>query len=413
MKIAHFLLGRCNPESANGIDRTVYYVSEKQAALGHEVSIFSITHLPPIAVPRVEVNVYSPRRLPLELRAERLKHVLDRSPTNLPKELVADLLGRSPDIVHFHFIHMPQALRIASRLGRIGVPYCVSLHGGLAVEAQRRHRFAKQMFAALFERRYLTRAAFLHAVSRLDADGARAYGVRNRIVIAPNGIDLGNMPAKADRALLRRRFPEVDERRVFMYLGRLDPEQKGLDLLLRAWDQARTRSASVLVLVGPDWRDGRGRLEQIAADLELQDSVLFAGRLSGTEKWSLLAAADIFIHPSRWEAGVPFAVLEAMVASRPLLVTGAADPDRLTARYRAGWIAEPDLTGLTAALERAGGLQHRDLVSMGINSRRLVEREFRWERTTEKLMDAYQRAVDESGRRGSRYRADRWGGSAI
>jgi len=33
MRVIHVLLGRCNPESASGVDKTVYHLARHRAAL--------------------------------------------------------------------------------------------------------------------------------------------------------------------------------------------------------------------------------------------------------------------------------------------------------------------------------------------------------------------------------------------
>jgi glycosyltransferase involved in cell wall biosynthesis len=133
----------------------------------------------------------------------------------------------------------------------------------------------KRVFAALFERAYLNRAAFLHAVSRRDSASMRAYGARSQTLIAPNCIDAKALPVELDRNLLSRRLPQLRRRRVLMYLGRLDPEVKGLDLLLRAWSQTQGHREMALLIVGPDWRGGRARLQNLARRLGVADSVFF------------------------------------------------------------------------------------------------------------------------------------------
>jgi hypothetical protein len=66
---------------------------------------------------------------------------------------------------------------------------------GLAVQAQRRSRLVKWVFAMLFERSRLNRAAFIHPISSVDVEGTRVYGVRNRFLVAPCGIDSALMPS--------------------------------------------------------------------------------------------------------------------------------------------------------------------------------------------------------------------------
>jgi glycosyltransferase involved in cell wall biosynthesis len=396
MRIAHVLMGRCNPESPNGVDKAVYHLSRHQAAAGDDVAVFSITDKPPVPIPGVAVKAFPPRRAPVPLPAGRAADLLwMRSPLNLPPALTPALLAWRPDVVHFHFVHIPQFIRIAARLRRAGIPYCVSLHGGLAGEALARRRIAKRAFSFLVERRYLNRAAFIHAVSSADVAGGRAYGMDNRVVVAPNGIDEA-AGASVAQATGRGAGP-----RLFLFLGRLDPEQKGLDLLLRAW--AEVDPPCTLLLVGPDWRGGGTRLRS----LDPPGSVLFHDAVAGEEKWRMLAEADVFVHPSRWEAGVPLSVLEAMSVSRPVLITTPADPDGLVSDAGAGVVSAPTLESLAGAIASVAAASDDDLVDMGRSGRALVEDRFRWASTVHRLGHAYRRA-DEA----ARSRRQRVGGPA-
>jgi glycosyltransferase involved in cell wall biosynthesis len=397
--VAHFLLGRSNPESSNGVDKTVHFVSVSQASLGHQVAVFSVTHLPPVPVPGVEVRAYAPRRLPFRLPTGRLKRVPPRFALKLPRRLVPDLLQWSPDIVHFHSVHVPEAVWLARRLDRVGLPYCVTPHGGLMFEARRRRWIRKMAFAVLFERTYLNRASFLHAVSQVEAYGLMGHELRNRVVLARNCIDPGVVPKGVDRDFLTRRFPQLRGRRLLLYLGRLDPHHKGLDLLLKAWSQIHGRHEMALLFVGPDWRGGRAQLNALALELGISDSVLFAPPVSGSEKWSVIAGADVFVHASRSEAGIAFAVLEAMLMGKPVLVTEAADPDGFVSHYGAGVVVQADAGSIAKGIEEVARLRQEDLRAMGISARRLVTSEFRWEDTARTLLTAYEEVL---GTRASR-----------
>jgi glycosyltransferase involved in cell wall biosynthesis len=272
------------------------------------------------------------------------------------------------------------------------VPYCVTPHGGLSLAAQRRSNLGKRIFALLVERAYLNNAAFLHAVSSAEIDGVQAYGANNRFVTAPNCIDPSVIPREVDGSFIRRRFPEIAGRRLFVYIGRIDPEQKGLDMLLRAWASLRSREGLALIVIGPDWRRGRTRLQGIVDTLGIADSVKFFGAVSGRDKWDVLASSDVFVHPSRWEAGVPFSVLEAMLATKPLLLTAPADPDGLVLGADAGIVVAPQEENIRKALTRLSEADKGELDRLGSAARDLVVNHFSWELTTQTLLDGYRDA---------------------
>jgi glycosyltransferase involved in cell wall biosynthesis len=102
-------------------------------------------------------------------------------------------------------------------------------------------------------------------------------------------------------------------------VGRL-VEQKGLDILLRAWAKA----APLL----PGWRlaiVGGGPLEAklkaLAADLKIENDVDFLGHV--VDPFPLLASAKFFVLTSRFE-GTPNALIEAMAFGLPAVVSDAS-----------------------------------------------------------------------------------------
>jgi len=104
----------------------------------------------------------------------------------------------------------------------------------------------------------------------------------------------------------------VGDGRVVLAIGRLHP-QKGYDVLIRA--AARWRSANVSVLIagdGPLREELAGQIVQAGAPVGL------LGRRGDIAE--LLAAADVVVLPSRWEAR-SLVAQEAMRAGRPLVTT--------------------------------------------------------------------------------------------
>jgi len=392
VRIAHFTLGRCSPESANGVDKTVYHLARSQAALGHEVAVFSLSEKAPIPIPGVTVSTCAPLRLPLRFLPDRYYDLfVTRAPWNVPRRLVDQITAWQPDVLHLHFVHIPPNVFLARRLSP-AIPYCVTINGGLSPVAQKRNRLTKRVFRALFERDYLQRAAFLHAISELDVQGLEYYGVTNTTILAPNGIDVDPCVAPAVDNTPDDLNDRVRGRRIFLFLGRLDPEQKGLDLLLKAFALCRPSDAA-LVLVGPNWRGGQHQLETLARSLGIADAVIFAGPAFGERKLDLLRATHVFVHPSRWEAGVPFSVLEAAALARPCLLSTAADPAGILGRNGAAVCVAPTIDAIADGLSRLSATPSDALREIGARAREVVMREFSWSRTASVLIEAYRTHV--------------------
>lgn len=369
MRIVHFLLGRCNPYSANGVDKTVYYLSKYQAVLGHDVAVFSITSKPALPVPGVMVKVYKPRKFPFLL----------------PERLLHDLLEWEPDVIHLHSVYIPQHTTLVMWLRKYKIPYVVTPHGGLSPYVTRRRWYLKVPYKYFFELPLLNNALFVHTVA--DKKDIQAYGVRVPIVEAPNCIDLGQVPNSINKEILLQYVPEAEEKRIFLFLGRLDPLFKGLDLLLQAFAQCM-HSNTVLVLFGPDWKGSKAYLQDLVKELNLRGRVFFPGPIYGEEKFHVLGSADVFVHTSRSE-GLPFGVLEALAMGRPCLLTRVANPMGKVSEYKAGIVVEPKVKAIAEGLKIFSTMPQEELLKMGVKARHLVEKEFNWEKTTRIIVEAY------------------------
>ncbi len=268
MRIAHFGLGRCNPDSANGVDKAVYHLSMTQAALGGTVALFELTAKDPIPIPGVDVRCYS-------------------SAFGVPARLLADLRQWRPDVVHLHSVFSPAVAVLARWLRRRGLSYALTIHGSLSRDVLRRKRLLKLAYKPIFALPTLNGAAFVHALS--ESHGLREYGVRTPVVIAPNGIDSGAISAAPSSELLVSRYPQTRGKRVFLFMGRLDARYKGLDLLLRGLALASLPDA-VLVLVGPASRRQHDSLARLARRVGIGGQVIFNGAEFGRAKLDLLQA---------------------------------------------------------------------------------------------------------------------------
>jgi glycosyltransferase involved in cell wall biosynthesis len=124
---------------------------------------------------------------------------------------------------------------------------------------------------------------------------------RGRIAVIPNftGLDV------------RTDAPEGD---YFIYTGRL-LEEKGIDLLIRA--AGAVEGARLLIV-------GEGPMEkELKAEAERYGSgrVEFTGYLGGEDFERTVAGARFVVLPSRWYENLPFSIMEAMAAGKPVVAT--------------------------------------------------------------------------------------------
>jgi glycosyltransferase involved in cell wall biosynthesis len=284
----------------------------------------------------------------------------------LAQRVVASL-GERISILHAHQLLSPASVALVD-CGLRRTPFVVTAHASGAVgdvaSLARQGPLGRARLLAL--RRHA--GAFV-AVSGPIRDELALAGIpRNRIRSIPNGVDTRRFvpTADADRRRQRRALglPPVP---TALYAGRLAPE-KGVDLLLDGWAQARRLGClGFLCLVG----DGpeRGALERRARDLGILGAVRFVGATDDVGPW--LRAADLFVLPSRQE-GLSVALLEAMACGLAVVATdvgGTAD-----AAGDAAALVAPDAAALAQAIASILDEPPRARELGGRARRRAVER---------------------------------------
>jgi glycosyltransferase involved in cell wall biosynthesis len=378
MTIVHFLQGRCNPDSANGVEKTVYHLSRHQALLGHDVHIVALTRKQLIPIEGVHVHHCKP---PISLLL-------------LSKEVRKRIALIAPNIVHFHSMYVWPNVLLAHHLRRLQIPYAVTPHGNCATELLRRRWYLKLPYKYLLERPYLNRARVVHSVG--DTQQIQDYGVVVPIVIAPNGIDRNAIPHSASQNPILTARPAWRGRTVFCFVGRLDLAQKGLDLLLEGFAKALQCNRSLgLVVVGPDWKGCKAKLVRLARSLFISHDVYFAGPAYQQIKFDFLFSADFFVHTSRWE-GLPFSVLEALACGKPCLVSNAANPCGLIGAYNAGKVVELAAPDIAHAILEMAQTDERQRAAMSKEAQKLVDLELQWVTIAKRVTDAYSKKPTQS-----------------
>jgi glycosyltransferase involved in cell wall biosynthesis len=205
----------------------------------------------------------------------------------------------------------------------------------------------KWSYWVLVERRVLRDAAAVVYLSETErAFGRKAfwpYSVRRELCA---GLAIGTPPEQPDRQ--RRsffeRFPELQSRRLVLFMGRLHPV-KGCDLLLDAFATVSDQDPQLhLVLAGPDPIGWKQVLQDRARDLGLEGKVTWAGMLTGDLKWGALRCAEVLVLPAHTE-GFPVVVVEGMACGVPVLISNKVGIWREVYDTGGALIAEDDLQG--------------------------------------------------------------------
>jgi glycosyltransferase involved in cell wall biosynthesis len=288
------------------------------------------------------------------------------------------------DGVHIHGL-WEGCTAVAGRAARsLDKPYIISAHGMLDPWALANKGLKKRIYSALVERANIESAACLHALTKAEAEDYRRYGSRRPIAVVPNGVDL---PRSVDARLFLEEFPELEGKRMVLFLGRIH-FKKGLDILAQAWGNLAKRFPdAVLVLAGPDSENSRAAVEELITIYGISDRVFFTGMLAEKVKWSALATAHCFVLPS-YSEGLSVATLEAMGMGLPVIITEQCHLPEVS-QFEAGWEIRADVTSLYSALEEMLENSPATNSEIGERGRRIVQKRYSWPVVARQMAELY------------------------
>ena len=270
--------------------------------------------------------------------------------TSLPLSRWVRQHVRDYDLIHTHalFSHAPVSAARAAR--KAGVPYIVRPLGTLAPYGLKQHPVLKQISLALFERSLLQHASAIHCTSQAEANEIKLLSDDWRLAVIPLGLDV-QAPLTRDRTWLREKAPALRDRLILLFLSRIDPK-KGLDVVLQALAEARARQLPWALIVAGDGEPAFVRaLQTRASELGIEHDVFWSGHLDELEKTRALAAADLFVLPSRGE-NFGVAAVEALAAGLPVIISSEVGVAADIAAHDAGVVTDGTAAGLLAAVAR-------------------------------------------------------------
>jgi glycosyltransferase involved in cell wall biosynthesis len=242
----------------------------------------------------------------------------------------------------------------------------------------------------------LTRVASQWAIRNVDGliavsiplkEGALALGIpRREIVVIPNGVDTQQF-LLADQSQARARLGLGGDRKIIVYISRLD-KMKGLSHLLSAFKTVSERNGGcLLALVG----DGpyKVQLEKQVAQLQLEESVLFAGLRPHGEIPAWISACDLVVHPSLLE-GSPLPIYESLACGKPVVASRVGGIPELIVSDAYGLLvppADPEALAdsLSCALEKRW--DSRIIRNHGV--------QYSWCAVAERLVELYRHVLQE------------------
>jgi L-malate glycosyltransferase len=247
---------------------------------------------------------------------------------------MVDLLRRHKvDVVHSHEFTMAVYGTAAARW--LGIPHIITMHGS-------------QYVTSKWRRQVLLRWAFRSSAATVavSLDTKRHLAKELGIPESTLHVVLNGVPTRpGDRTRVRAELGAAPDDVVLLAVGSLVP-RKGHAVLI---ESLATIGAGAWRLAIAGGGAERENLENLAHDRGLSSHVRILGHREDVP--DLLAASDVFVMPSLWE-GLPLALLEAMLAGKPVIASRTSGIPEAVSDGADGLLVPPgDVAALAGVLK--------------------------------------------------------------
>jgi len=208
--------------------------------------------------------------------------------------------------------------------------------------------------------------------------------------VIPNGLDFRRFEQLPDKAAARRRLHLPEDRTLLAWVGKMIPIKR-VEWLLEVLRRLPKLAAVVVGGYREDHYGDEYYQKLLRAYPTVRDRVVFTGEVPWEDVPEFLAAADIFVFPSRFE-GLPNAVLEAMSAGLPVVASDIPPHRELVHHGRTGFLATDPvaMTGFVETLAKDEGLRRE----MGAAGRAFIREHLTSEQCTQAYLELYRAVID-------------------
>jgi len=218
------------------------------------------------------------------------------------------------------------------------------------------------------------------------------YGMdADRVVIFPWGVDLNHFsPSHREFSSRLREGLGWEDAFVILHTRGWAP-MYGSDEFLHGFAKAAQHEPDLRLIMLGDGPQGPD-FQEIINEYELEDRVVFSGRITRKELPEYYQTADVYASASHSD-GSSISLLEAMACGTPVIVSDIPGNKEWVQEGKQGWFfTVGDIQGITDTILKAVNNKEQ-LPEMGLEARQLAERRADWKENFPRLLDAYEMAV--------------------
>ena len=288
------------------------------------------------------------------------------------------------DLVHIHAIFSyPSTIAMAIARQR-GVPYIVRPLGQLCEWSLRQSALKKQLYLRLIESANLEGSQGLHLTSVQEQKEVKALQLSCSTFVVPHGLSFAPVLSDA-RSRLRNWLGLPKDETIILFLSRIH-KKKGLDYLISALGELKDYPFT-FVLAGSGEPAYEAEVRSLLKAKGIDDRTLLSGFVEGETKNLMLQGSDLYALTSHSE-NFGVAVLEALAAGLPTLVTPGVALSEEIKRHQLGYVSELSVNAIRDVLEEY--LQAPEAaVAMGDRARKFTLENYTWQRNADNLIEVY------------------------
>jgi len=343
MKIAFFT--NCYKPLVNGVVTNIVSLKEAYERKGHETYVFA---------PQVEdyidqgKNVFRYRSLNL---TSKVKY-----PIAIPLSLRARkvITEFNPDIIHVHhpFLLSSQAIMYGKKLG---IPKVLTLHTQYEKYAHYIAPIPEKLTQEAIKRIIFNLAYKIDCIttpSESMKELIKSYGIKNRIEVIPNTIELNSFRQKDELKCLeiKKRYNLKEDDKIILYVGRVAYE-KSIDKIIEALAIIKRKGVSNAKLLIVGRGPAMEELKELAKSLQIEDEIIFTGEVKNEEIPHYYKIAYLFTIASTTET-FGIVIIEALASGVPVLAVKAPGAVDILTNGREGLLVDNDVKQFAETLEK-------------------------------------------------------------
>ncbi|HEC92857.1 MAG TPA: glycosyltransferase family 4 protein [Candidatus Atribacteria bacterium] len=343
MRIAFFT--NCYKPLVNGVVTSIVSLKEAYERKGHETYVFA---------PQVdgyidqEKNVFRYRSVNL---TKKVKYPIAIPLSFRAKKVISEF---NPDIIHIHhpFVLSSPAIMYGKKLG---IPKILTLHTQYEQYAYYITPIPEKLTQEAIKRIIFNLAYKIDCITTPSGsmkELIKSYGIKNRIEVIPNAIELDSFRQKDELKCLeiKKRYNLKENDKIILYVGRI-AQEKSIDKIIEALAIIKKKGSNNVKLLIVGEGPALDELRQLVRSLQIEEEVIFTGVVSNKEIRHYYKIAYLFAIASTSET-FGIVIIEALASGIPVLAVRAPGAVDILTDGLDGLLVDDDVEKFANALDK-------------------------------------------------------------